>query len=77
MDDVLRVRSIERVGDLSAVFQRLIERQRSCEWRAVDVLHDEVVRADVVEGADVRMVQRRDCPRFPLEPLAEIRTRHF
>ena len=41
-----------------------------------EVLHDEKVDAvlvsDVVEGADVRMLERGDGPRFALEPLTEI-----
>ena len=37
--------------------------------RALDVLEHQVVRADVVDLADVRMIQRRDRARFLLESL--------
>ena len=43
---------------------------------AFQILHDQevdpVLLADVMERADVRMVQARDRLGFPLEPLAEI-----
>ena len=44
---------------------------------ALEVLHHEVVEpvmgTDVMEGADMRMVQARDEPGFPLEALAAFR----
>ena len=46
---------------------------------AVEALHDEkvdaVLVADVVEGADVRMIQRGDRLRFALEPRPANRDR--
>src|SRR6185503_6070569 len=39
---------------------------------ALEQLHDQIVVADVVEGADVRMVQRRDRLRLALEARAQI-----
>ena len=77
--DPLPVRLVERVGDLDAVAQRLIERQRAlaepvAERLALEVLHDEVLglalAADVVERADVRMRELRDGLRLALEALA-------
>ena len=70
MQDALGVRRFERVGHLRRDAQRFVERQRTVQGRAVDVLHDEVVGPDVVQHADVRMVQRRDGPRLLLEALA-------
>ncbi len=43
----------------------------------LEILHDEEVGAgfvaDIIEGADVRMIERRDRPCFTVEPLAERR----
>ena len=40
--------------------------------RSLDQLHHQVVRPDVVQRADVGMVQRGDRARFALEPRAEL-----
>jgi len=40
---------------------------------AVNVLHDQIIRADIVDLADVGMIQRGDGFGFTLEPLAELR----
>ena len=65
------------VGNL----QRLVERERPFleargERLALEMRHDQIVRAvgfaDVVDAADVRMVQRGDRPRLALEPGAQI-----
>jgi len=49
------------------------------ERLAFEILHDEEVGAlfatDVMERADVRMVQRRDGARFAVEAFAELRIR--
>ena len=64
-----------------AVRQRLGERQRPArepraERLAVEILHhqelDAVLLADVVERADVRMVEPRDGARLALEPLPAV-----
>ena len=74
--------SVERVDDLDRVFDRLRERQRSplqprLERLTIDVLHDQVVdvvlHPDVMERADVRMVQAGDDPGFPLEAFDALR----
>ena len=39
---------------------------------AIDVLQDQIVRPDVVDLADVRMVQRSDRTRFLLESVEAI-----
>ena len=81
MDDALAVRLVERVGDLGRDLQRLVERQRPLleargQRLAVEMRHDEVVRAvdvaDVVDAADVRMVERGDGARLALEAGARI-----
>src|SRR5262249_44378457 len=46
---------------------------------SVEQLHDHellaIVLADVVDGADVRMIQRRGNPRFTVEPVERLRVR--
>jgi hypothetical protein len=76
VDDARAVRPLERVGDLDAEPQDLLERQRPRveairERAPFEELHDEVVDAvlvpDVVKRADVRMGQGRDGLRLALE----------
>ncbi len=79
--DPLPVRLVESVGDLEAVTQNQLGRKRASgeprrERLAFEVLHDDVVgfalAADVVQGADVRVGDRRDRLRLPLEALAKL-----
>ena len=81
MDDALAMRLVERVGDLDGDLQRLVERERPfLEARgqrlALEMRHDQVVRAidaaDVVDAADVGMVQRGDGAGLALEPGPQI-----
>ena len=81
VDDSLPVRLVERVGDLTAVAQRLLEGQRPLhqpvrERLALQIFHDEeldaVLVAHVVEGADVGVRELRDRLRLPLEALAHL-----
>jgi hypothetical protein len=78
VDDAGLVRRCERVSDLDADLKGLVERELAAgeavrEGLPVQILHHEVIGAvlltDVVECADVRVGQRRDCTRFTLEPL--------
>ena len=82
VNDPLAVRLVERVGDLRAVAQHLLGRQRPLgqargERLAFEKLHDQVVdlalAADVVQSADVRVGQRRDRLRLALEAFAQLR----
>ena len=82
MDEAPAMGGVQGIGDLAAVAQHLIERQRSPlqplrQRLSLEVFHDEevdaVVTADVVERADVRVRERRDGLRFALETLAERR----
>ena len=72
MRDALLVRRLEGVANLHGVLQCLRERQGSSERRALDVLHHQVVRADVVQGADVGMVQRGHGVGFALEAFRKL-----
>jgi hypothetical protein len=80
--DAAPMRAIERVGDLDRHAQRLVDLHRTGaksigQRLSLEVFHDEeldaTVDADVVQRADVRMIQRRDGARFAFEPLAERR----
>ena len=82
MNDALTMRTVQRISDLDRARERLVERQRSFrqprgERFAVDELHDEkvdaLIVADVMDGADVRMVERCHRARLPLEPGSALR----
>jgi len=82
MHHSLAVSLVETIGDLNRVSQCLFEGQRSLlqtlrQGLPFEMLHDEEVHvpfpADVMEGADVRMVQTGDRARLSLETLAKIR----
>ena len=82
MDDAVAVRLVERVRDLGCDLRRLIQRQRafleaSGERLPIQAWHDQKMRAvgfaDVVDAADVRMLERRDGARLALEARAEVR----
>ena len=78
MNDSRRVRGIQRVGDFNRYPQQFAELQRQPrnavpQRHAVEQLHDDegpsVALANLVDGADIRMVQRRSRPRFPAKAL--------
>jgi hypothetical protein len=80
MRDPFAVRLIERISNLYGVLQHLLDRQRAlrqpCGERfPFDVFHYEIVNsvlmANVMESADVRMIQAGDCSRFSLKSLAQ------
>ena len=75
MHDALAVRGIQGIDDLQRVFTRRVERQRPSQRSAFHELHDQVVGPDVVERADVGMIQRRNGTRFADESLAELSRR--
>ncbi len=77
MRDALLVRGIQGVANLTGVFQRPINRQRPLERRALDVLHHQIVRTNVVKLADVGMVQGRHGAPFTLEALRELFVYHL
>ncbi len=90
--DPLPMRLIQRVGDLHAVAQRLLEGQRPLgeavgQRLALDQLHHEVIHAvlvaDVVQRADMRVGQGGDRLGLALEAelqlrvLRQVRGQHF
>ena len=84
MRDALPVRLVQRIRDLDGHLQRLIERQRALleslgERVALQVLHNQevepVLTPDVMERANVRVVQAGDGLRLALEPLLQVGVR--
>jgi hypothetical protein len=65
------VRGVERFANLDRIFQRWIEGQWSLERRTLDVLHHQIIRTDIMQRADVRVIQCRDDARFAFEALGE------
>jgi len=81
MHHALAMSLVQRVSDLDGMLQGLVERQGALlqsigERVSFDVLHDHeihaILAADVVERADVGMVQAGDGPGFTLETLLEL-----
>ena len=60
----------QRTGDLEGQFGHFLRRQGAAEWPAFDVLHHQVIRADVVDLANVWMIQCGDRARLLLESCA-------
>src|SRR5215469_17704073 len=54
--------------------QSLLRFDRAPQWRSLNVFHHQIVRADVVQSADVRMIERRNSARFALESFTVRRT---
>ncbi len=71
MRDALFVRGIQRVQNLIGVFGGLLQRQRAVQRHSVHVLHYQIIRADIVNLANVRMIERRNRASLPLKALAE------
>ncbi len=71
MRNAFFVRGIQRIQNLIGVFGGLFERQRPMQRRAVDVLHHQIIGADIVDLADVRMIERRHRARLAFKAFAE------
>src|SRR6516165_6601189 len=72
MNDALFVSGAERIANLGRVLQYLIERQRPLERSALDELHHQVVRPDVINLADIRVIQSRDGPCLACNAFGEL-----
>jgi hypothetical protein len=77
MNDALVVRAAKSAGDLEAVLQDLLGRKRALaqtcsECLPLDKLHDEVIGPDIIERADVRMIERGNRMRLAVEAPAEL-----
>ena len=72
MNDVPVVGRLDAVDQLPDDGHRLVELERPLQRLALDVLHDQVVRADIVKLADVGVIQRRDGSGLAFKALAEL-----
>ncbi len=72
MENPLGVRSFQSRGDLQGRAHGFGLGHRAAERRAFDVLQHQIVRADVVDLANVGMIQSRDCPGFLLKSRAVV-----
>ena len=82
MDDALLVRLLQCVGNLQRDRDGFLDRDGTsrhlfAERRSFDQFHHQVVGSDVVEMADVRMIQRGDGAGFAFETFAEAFARNF
>jgi hypothetical protein len=78
MDDVARMRRVERIGDLNSELDQTVDRQRTIvdfalQGSSFEQLEDEerpaLIVSDFMDRADVRMVQRRRGARLAEEPI--------
>ena len=77
VDEFPLMGGIERIEHLAGV----LERGRPGEWSrkrtALEVFHYEVIRSNVVQGTNVRMIQGGDGTHFGKQAVAICRLRHF
>ncbi len=82
MDDALGVRRIERIRDLNSDIDDLIERQRPAgnamlQRHPIQELHGDeplaIAFIDLMNGANVRVIQRRGSLRLALEASERLR----
>ena len=71
MRDAFVMSGFERAAMPSASRTASGRSQRPARRSAVDVLHDDVIRADIVNLADIGMIQRGDGFGFPLEAFGK------
>lgn len=69
--------AVERLGGLYRKSERLVQRHRALRQPGIqrfafEEFEDEEAVADVEQGADVRVREVRDRPRFAVEPLPEL-----
>ena len=77
MGDALRVRGVESITHLRCILQGLINRQWPLERRPLDVLHDQVIGADVVKLTNIGMIERSDRSGFAFKSLGELGLGNF
>src|SRR6185369_5079650 len=60
MNDPNRMCGGESLRNMDGEIEELTAVRRRRDRRTIHILHDEIVRPDVVQLADMRMIQRRD-----------------
>lgn len=82
MNDAAGMGGVERVGDVDRNVEERVELQRTCgdevfESLAFEIFHDDegmaILRADFVDGADIRMIERRSGAGFAAEAFEGLR----
>ncbi len=77
MNDAFGMGRLQRIGNVHGVLHGILDRRRHA-WRPpFDVLHDKIIRPDIVERADVRMIQSGDGAGLALETFSELRGGSF
>src|SRR5882672_11227306 len=71
MDNAVCMGCFKGRRDLQRYGHRLVGRDWSPERCAIDVLHDQIIRTDIIKMTDVGVIQSRDGARFALEPFGE------
>ena len=77
MGDALGVGGVQSITHLPCILQCLINRQRPLERRALDVLHDQVIGANVVKLTNIGMIERSHRSGFTFKSLAELGLGNF
>ncbi len=77
MENPLGMRGFQSSGDLQSRSHGVGFGHGPLEGRAFDILEHQIIRADVVNLADVRMVERRDGSGFLLETRAMVTFQPF
>src|SRR5258708_26625018 len=77
MHDPFFVGAFQRIPDLVRDAQSFLQRQRAFGRLALHQLHHQVIRPDVVELADVGMIQRGNRADFAFEAVREFFQRDF
>src|SRR5438067_1528938 len=81
MNDALPMRTFESTGDLHGISECFFIRQRAGaqtlgQRLALEVLHDQkfvaVVSSNVIQTADVRMIERGNRPRLAMKTLLHV-----
>ena len=67
MQNAFGVSCFKRAHNVRRQSQSPLQRHRTPQWRAVDILKNQVILTDVVNLADVRMIQGGDRPSFLLK----------
>lgn len=75
--DAVAMRCVQGRENLPRQRSYPVQDHRTGQRPALDQLHDQVVGADVVQGADMRVIERGHRTRFTLESLAEARRREL